>query len=80
MSTHAHGHDEAHGAHDHHEHHNDSFWSKYIFSTDHKMISKQFLITAIVMAFLAMIMSLIFRLQLGWPDQKFGFLESILGK
>ena len=80
MSTHAHGHDEAHGAHDHHEHHNDSFWSKYIFSTDHKMISKQFLITAIVMAFLAMIMSLIFRLQLGWPDQKFGFLESIIGK
>ncbi len=80
MSTHAHGHDEAHGAHDHHEHHNDSFWSKYIFSTDHKMISKQFLITAIVMAFLAMIMSLIFRLQLGWPDQKFGFLESLIGK
>lgn len=77
MSTHAHdhGHD-----HDHHEHHHDSFWSKYVFSTDHKMISKQFLVTAIVMAFLAMIMSLIFRLQLGWPDQKFGFLESIIGK
>ncbi len=79
MSTHAHGHDDAHGGHDHHEHH-DTFWSKYVFSTDHKMISKQFLITAIVMAFVAMTMSLIFRLQLGWPDQKFGFLESILGK
>ena len=77
MSTHEHdhGHD-----HDHHEHHHDSFWSKYVFSTDHKMISKQFLVTAIAMAFLAMIMSLIFRLQLGWPEQKFGFLESILGK
>jgi cytochrome c oxidase subunit I len=79
MSTHAHGHSDAHGAHDHHEHH-DSFWTKYVFSQDHKMISKQFLVTAIVMAFLAMIMSLIFRLQLGWPDQKFGFLESIIGK
>lgn len=44
------------------------------------MISKQFLITAIVMAFLAMIMSLIFRIQLGWPDQKFGFMETLLGK
>ena len=77
MSTHEHDH--GHG-HDHHEHHHDSFWSKYVFSTDHKMISKQFLVTAIVMAFLAMIMSLIFRLQLGWPEQKFGFLESILGK
>jgi cytochrome c oxidase subunit 1 len=79
MSTHAHGHDSAHGGHDHHEHH-DSFWTKYVFSQDHKMISKQFLVTAIVMAFVAMIMSLIFRLQLGWPDQKFGFLESIIGK
>lgn len=79
MSTQAHGHDSAHGAHDHHEHH-DTFWTKYIFSQDHKMISKQFLVTAIAMAFLAMIMSLIFRLQLGWPDQKFGFLESIIGK
>lgn len=79
MSTHAQGHDDAHGAHDHHEHHV-TFWNKYVFSTDHKMISKQFLVTAIVMAFVAMIMSLIFRLQLGWPDQKFGFLESIIGK
>ncbi|MFZ7123664.1 MAG: cytochrome c oxidase subunit I, partial [Bacteroidota bacterium] len=40
----------------------------------------QFLVTAIVMAVLAMLMSLVFRLQLGWPDQKFGFLESIIGK
>ena len=31
------------------------------------------------MAVLAMFMSMIFRLQLGWPDQKFPFLESILG-
>ncbi len=29
--------------------------------------------------YLAMVMSLIFRLQLGWPDQKFPFLESIIG-
>ena len=67
------------GAHDHHEHH-DTFWTKYVFSQDHKMISKQFLITAILMALLAMFMSMIFRLQLGWPDHKFGFLESVLGK
>src|SRR5262245_51836752 len=74
------GHDEHHG-HDHHEHeHEDNFWTKYIFTTDHKMIGKQFLITAIFMAFLAMFMSLIFRLQLAWPDTKFAFLESFLGK
>ena len=49
MSTHSHGHADSHAEHDHHEHH-DTFWSKYVFSTDHKMISKQFLVTAIVMA------------------------------
>jgi cytochrome c oxidase subunit 1 len=62
----------------HHEHH-DTFWTKYVFSQDHKMISKQFLITAILMAVLAMFMSLIFRLQLGWPNEKFPFLEKIIG-
>ena len=65
-------------AHDHHEHH-DTFWTKYVFSQDHKMISKQFLVTAILMAFVAMTMSLIFRLQLGWPEQKFPIIEKLIG-
>ncbi|HNR18958.1 MAG TPA: cbb3-type cytochrome c oxidase subunit I [Bacteroidia bacterium] len=73
----AHEHDHAHDDH-HHEHH-DTFWTKYIFSQDHKMISKQFLVTAIVMAFVAMGMSLIFRLQLGYDGQKFPWLENIIG-
>ncbi|MBK7852523.1 MAG: cbb3-type cytochrome c oxidase subunit I [Bacteroidetes bacterium] len=81
MSTHSHDHAvDSHAGHDHHDHeHHDSFWTKYVFSKDHKMISKQFLVTAIVMALLAMIMSLIFRLQLGWPNQKFAILETVLG-
>jgi cytochrome c oxidase subunit I len=78
MSTHSNGHADSHAGHDDHEHH-DTFWSKYVFSTDHKMISKQFLVTAIFMAILAMVMSLIFRLQLGWPDQKFPIMETLLG-
>lgn len=72
--VHDHGHD------DHHHDHHQTFITKYIFSTDHKMISKQFLITAIIMAFLAMGMSMIFRLQLAWPDETFPFLESMIGK
>ncbi|MBK6443986.1 MAG: cbb3-type cytochrome c oxidase subunit I [Bacteroidetes bacterium] len=81
MSTHSHGHaEDSQARHDHHDHeHHDTFWTKYVFSQDHKMISKQFLVTAIIMALLAMFMSLIFRLQLGWPSEKFPFLESILG-
>lgn len=78
---HAHDHnDHSHGHHDEHHHHVETFWTKWVFTTDHKMISKQFLVTAIFMAFLAMGMSMIFRLQLAWPDTKFAFLESILGK
>jgi cytochrome c oxidase subunit I len=67
-----------HGHDDHH--HQQTFWTKYVFSQDHKMISKQFLVTAILMALLAMSMSTIFRLQLAWPDKSFPFLETILGK
>jgi len=61
-----------------HEHH-ETFISKYIFSMDHKMIAKQFLITAIVMAVIGMLMSLLFRLQLAWPGTEFAFLNFILG-
>ena len=43
---------------DHNEHHHEeTFISKYIFSTDHKMIAKQFLITAMVMGVIAILMS-----------------------
>jgi len=71
----------AHDNHNHsHDHHEQSFWSKYIFSTDHKMISKQFLITAIFMGVVAMMLSIFFRLQLAWPGQSFSILEYFLGK
>ncbi len=60
--------------------HHQSFITKYVFSTDHKMIAKQFLITAIVMAIIAMSMSVLFRLQLAWPDKRFPILEVLLGK
>ena len=66
-------------SHDHHDH-NGSFWTKYVFSTDHKMIAKQFLITGIVMAVIAMLLSVLFRIQLAWPDKEFPILEVFLGK
>ena len=70
------------GHHDHahdHDEHEESFVSKYIFSMDHKMISRQFLITAIIMAVVAMTMSIIFRMQLAWPGEKFAFINAMLG-
>jgi cytochrome c oxidase subunit I len=74
-----HDHATHHGhAHDHDEHH-ETFVSKYIFSMDHKMISRQFLITAVIMACVAMTMSVIFRMQLAWPGEKFAFVNALLG-
>ncbi|HTI09233.1 MAG TPA: cbb3-type cytochrome c oxidase subunit I [Puia sp.] len=61
-------------------HHRETFLTKYIFSQDHKMISRQFLITGIIWAILGGLMSLLFRLQLGYPDTTFPWLETILGK
>lgn len=60
-------------------HHKETFVSKYIFSHDHKMISKQFLITGMVMAVIGMIMSTLFRLQLGWQGESFAILNFFLG-
>ena len=70
-----HAHDEAHGEHHHHE----TFISKYVFSMDHKMISKQFLITGIIWAMIGGLFSVLFRLQLGYPDSTFPILEDLLG-
>ncbi|PRY86217.1 cytochrome c oxidase subunit I [Mongoliibacter ruber] len=67
-------------AHDHHDHeHHDNFITKYIFSTDHKMIGKQFLVTGIFWAIIGGLLSLIFRLQLGFPDMSLEWLRPILG-
>jgi cytochrome c oxidase subunit 1 len=44
------------------------------------MIAKQFLITGIIMGVIGMLLSILFRIQLGWPDQSFPLLETFLGK
>ena len=72
---------EAHGHNDHgHDHHEESFVSKYIFSHDHKMIGKQFLITAVFMGIIAMLLSILFRIQLAWPGESSDFLTLFLGE
>ncbi|MDP2687412.1 MAG: cbb3-type cytochrome c oxidase subunit I [Aequorivita sp.] len=81
MSAHA----QVHAVEDHHDddhghHHKETFVTKYIFSQDHKMISKQYLITGLFMGVIGILMSLLFRLQLAWPDHKFTIFEVFLGK
>ena len=66
---------------DAHEHdHKENFITKYIFSQDHKTIGKQYLITAIFWALLGGLLSIIFRLQLGFPEMSIEWLRPVLGK
>ena len=59
--------------------HKQSFITKYVFSHDHKMIAKQFLITGIIWAIIGGGMSVVFRFQLAYPDKSFPWLEDIFG-
>lgn len=70
---------EIHSGEAHQVHHKETFLTKYVFSQDHKMISKQFLITGMIWAVIGGSFSVIFRLQLAYPDQSFPFLEDLLG-
>lgn len=75
-------HEHDHHEHDHHEehHHKDTFITKYIFSIDHKMIAKQYLLTGIVMGVIGVGMSLLFRMQLAWPEESFKVFKFFLGE
>ncbi|MBC5862338.1 cytochrome c oxidase subunit I [Flavobacterium turcicum] len=74
----AEGHDHALD-HEHEHHHKDTFITKYIFSIDHKMIAKQYLITGILMGVIGVSLSLLFRLQLAWPEESFKIFNVLLG-
>ncbi|MEJ7646835.1 MAG: cbb3-type cytochrome c oxidase subunit I [Chryseolinea sp.] len=79
-TTNIHTHQDVHhDDHEEHEHHETNFWRTYIFSEDHKVIAKQFLITGIFWALLGGILSVIFRLQLGFPDASLAWLKPVLG-
>lgn len=62
-----------------HGHHEENFFSKYVFSIDHKMIAKQFLLTGMLMGVIGMIMSTLFRVQIANPGEPNALLEFLLG-
>ncbi|NJN77597.1 MAG: cytochrome c oxidase subunit I [Saprospiraceae bacterium] len=79
LEHHAHGHDEHHDDH-HGDKYQSNFITHYIFSQDHKIIARQFLITGMFWAVIGALMSLVFRLQLGFPEESMAWLQPILGK
>ena len=52
-----------------HEHPQLGFVRKYIFSTDHKVIGVQYIITAMFMAVVGGLLSMLMRMQLAWPTE-----------
>ncbi len=76
MSAHV----EEHGHDDHGHHHKETFITKYIFSQDHKMIAKQYLITGLIMGIIAVVMSIMMRMQIAWPEESNPLFKALLGK
>ncbi|GAB2864954.1 cbb3-type cytochrome c oxidase subunit I [Pseudoduganella ginsengisoli] len=62
---HAHGHD--HGP--------QSWVTKYVWSQDHKVIAVQYTVTAVFVGLVALVLSDLMRLQLGYPG-KFAFIDA----
>ncbi len=56
--------------HEAHHHHEQSFVSKYIFSTDHKMIAMQYMFTGMAMGLIGAFFAYAFRMQLAFPGME----------
>ena len=54
------------------------FIRQYVFSTDHKVIGIQYIITGLVMAVVGALLAALIRLQLGWPEAQWPWLAQIL--
>jgi len=69
-------HERAHAA----EHHEElSFWWKYVFSTDHKIIGVQYTVTGLVFLFFGFCLMMMMRWQLAYPGQPLPLLGGLLG-
>ena len=59
--------------------HNQSFWTKYIWSTDHKIIGIQYGITSLVWLLFGFGLMMIMRYQLAYPDTPVPVVGALLG-
>src|SRR3712207_1555919 len=72
--THDAGHAEAHAAAHGGHHAPTGFIRKYVFSIDHKVIGIQYLLLALFAVLLGMLMSVLMRLKMTWPEHPFWLL------
>ena len=62
------------------EQHQQSFWSKYIWSTDHKVIGIQYGITSLVWLLIGFALMAIMRYQLAYPGSPVPIVGNLLGE
>ena len=68
---------EAQEAHAHDAHHELGFIRTYIFSTDHKMIGRQFLFSSVLMLVVGGLLAMMMRWELAWPETPVPFTSWI---
>ncbi len=68
---------DAHAGHDAH-HGPADFWSKYVFSVDHKVIGMQYLFTSLVFLLIGSLLMMVMRWQLAYPGTPIPLLGKLL--
>ena len=63
-----------------HSHHEESFFRKYIWSTDHKIIGLQYGITALLFLMVGFFLMMVMRWQLAYPETPIPFVGSFFGE
>ncbi len=69
---------DSHAGHDSHHHEELGFWSKYVFSTDHKVIGIQYGVTALLFLFLGFTLMMMMRWQIAYPGEAFPVWRFVL--
>ena len=64
-----------------HDHHEElSFWRKYVFSVDHKVIGIQYAVTGLVFLFFGFCLMMLMRWQLAFPGRALPILGGLFGE
>ncbi len=59
------------------DHHHESFWRRYVFSTDHKVIGIQYGITALLFLLFGFTLMMLMRWQLAYPGEPLPFIGNL---
>jgi cytochrome c oxidase subunit 1 len=65
--------------HDEHPHEELSFWRKYVFSTDHKVIGIQYAVSGLLFLLFGFCLMMLMRWQLAYPNQPLPWIGRLFG-